>query len=110
VTDTGALNSTSTSNSSLAAKTLIDAINAVAATNFGTGANVGLVSPLGSGYQSPVTRVGIGQKLDHMESRERDIPEAHTFQNTVTSLLLNEQLDDEFRDAMRDAYPDAVLS
>jgi hypothetical protein len=92
-----------------AAKTLVDALNAVAATNFGTGSNVGLVSAKLTGYQSPVIRVGIGQKLDSMESRERDIPEAHQFLTTVNSTLLLAGLDDDFRDAMRDEFPDADL-
>jgi hypothetical protein len=91
------------------AQTLINAVNATAATNFGTGTNVGLVSAKGLGFQSPVTRVGIGVKPDHMESRERDIPEAHVFGALTVSLLLNEQLDDEFRDAMRDEFPDSDL-
>jgi hypothetical protein len=80
-----------------AAKTLLDALNATAATNFGTGCSVGLVSNVRDGYQSPVVKVGVGQRLDHMESRERDIPEAHVFQNTALAAALLEEADDEFR-------------
>jgi hypothetical protein len=94
---------------SATAATFLNAVNAVAATNFGTGTNIGLVSNKLSGFQSPVTKVGIGQKLDSMESRERDIPENHKFTNLTVSTALLEQLDDEFRDAMRDEFPDSDL-
>lgn len=89
-----------------AVKTFLDGVNLAASGSFGSGANVGLVSPIGSGFQSPVIRFGIGAKPDHMESREKDLPEAYVFQNTANSVLLLEQLDDEFKDAMDDAFPD----
>jgi len=105
----GTVLSTTVGTIATAAKTMLDGINGAAATAFGTGTNIGLVSNKGSGFQSPVTRVGIGQRVDHMESRERNLTESHVFQNLVVSVLLNAQLDDEFRDAMRDEFPDADL-
>lgn len=95
---------------STAAKTFLDAVNVQAATAFGSGANVGLVSAKGTGFQSPVVKVGIGQRIDSMESRERNIAEAHVFSNLVVSTTLLEQVDDDFRAAMRDAFPDADLN
>jgi hypothetical protein len=92
---------------SAAAKTLLDAINTSAAGVFGTGCNVGLVSPYGSGFQSPVVRAGIGSKMDSMESRERNLSEAHVFNNLTVSTALLEQLDEDFKDKMRDEFPDA---
>jgi hypothetical protein len=84
------------------ASTMLNAINAVAATNWGTGTNIGLVSPKGSGFQSPVTRVGIGHKIDHMESRERDLPEAHVFAALTLARQIEEDLDDDFRRRMEE--------
>jgi hypothetical protein len=91
-----------------AVTTFLNGVNLAASGSFGSGSNVGLVSPAGSGFQSPVVRFGIGAKPDHMESRERDLPESYVFQTTTNSLLLLEELDDEFRDRMREEFPDSV--
>jgi hypothetical protein len=108
-TSTGRLTSSQQTTWATNAKTLIDAINVQAAAAFGAGATVGLVSQVRDGYQSPVIRVGIGAKPDHMESREKDLPEAHVYANTLVAARLLEELDDDFRDAMRDEFPDADL-
>lgn len=106
---TGVISSATVTAIRTAALTYLNAINTLASSNFGSGTNVGLVSNKGSGFQSPVTRVGIGQKMDSMESRERDIPEAHIFGTLTISTLLLEELDREFRAAMGDAFPDSDL-
>lgn len=99
---TGVIAGSTVSSVAAAAKLMLDAVNVQALANFGTGCNVGLVSKVGTGFQSPVIRVGIGQKLDHIESREGEIPEAHVFQNLTISTALLAELDDEFRRQMED--------
>lgn len=101
-TNTGVILSGTLTGIVTAAQTLVNALNTQASGVYGTGTNVGLVSPKGTGFQSPVVRVGIGQKMDSMESRERDIPEAHVFANTAVSAALLEDLDDEFRRQMEE--------
>jgi hypothetical protein len=108
-TTTGVLSGAVVTGVVTAAQTLLNAINVQAALAFGSNAGVGLVSPKGTGFQSPVTRVGVGQKLDHMESRERDLPEQHQFLPLTVSLALLEELDDDFREAMKKEFPNADL-
>jgi hypothetical protein len=109
VPDTGVMSTANVNSIAAGAQSLINAINVQAALTYGSGCNVGLVSPLGSGFQSPVTRVGIGQRLDSMESRERDIPESHVFSNLTLAAALQENVDDEFRRRMHEEFPDADL-
>jgi hypothetical protein len=99
---TGTISSGNLTNIANAAKAMLDGIGAAAVSNFGSGSYVGLVSPQGTGFQSPVIRVGIGQKLDHMESREKDIPEGHVFATLAGTTTLLEDLDDEFRRRMEE--------
>jgi hypothetical protein len=89
-----------------AAKVMLDDFNAKAATNFGTGCNLGLVSAKGSGFQSPVIRVGLGQKFDRMESREHRISEAHQYSNLVVSTAFLEAQDAEFREQAEELLED----
>jgi hypothetical protein len=109
VSGTGVILAASVTAIRTAAVTYLNAVNTLASSTFGSGTNVGLVSPIGSGAQVAVTRVGIGQKMDSMESREKDIPESHNFGNLSISTLLNERVDDDFRDKFQDLYPDAQL-
>lgn len=57
--------------------TLLDGINTAANANLGTGTGVAVMSAVGAGLSASVTHVRVGCKVDHMESRERDIPEAY---------------------------------
>ena len=106
---TGRITSAQQTTYATAFKTLLDGTNSAAAAVFGAGTNVGLVSNRGDGFQSPVVRFGIGAKPDHMESRERDLPEAYVFQTPVLAATLMQELDDRFRDRIRDEFPDATL-
>lgn len=99
---TGVVSSTNVNGILAAATTMINAVNTQASLAFGAGTNVGLVSAKAPGFQSPVVRVGIGQRLDSMESRERDIPEAHAFSATALAASLLEDADDEFRRQFED--------
>jgi len=92
-----------------AAATWINAINLAAAGAFGAGTNVGLVSPIGTGFQSPCVRVGVGQKIDHMESRERSIPESHNYGTLTLAAALLEDADDEFRRRFEQLMKDQAL-
>jgi hypothetical protein len=95
---TGLVPTSITGLAATAAQTMINAFNAQAAAKFGTGSNVSLVSKVGSGAEAIVTQVGIGQKLDAQESRERNLLEAHTFRTlTVTAAAIAER-DRELRD------------
>jgi len=104
--NTGVMTGANVSSIVAGAQSMLNAINTQAALAFGSGSNVGLVSPLGSGFQSPVIRVGIGQRLDSMESRERDIPESHVFSNLTLATALLEDLDDDFRRRMEELVDD----
>lgn len=101
---TGALASSNTTGISAAAATMLNTFNTQASLAFGSGTNVGLVSPNGLGFQSPVIRVGVGQRMDHMESRERDIPESHVFTNLTLATALLEDQDDDFRRRMQEEF------
>jgi hypothetical protein len=89
-----------------AAQTMFNAVNTAAATAFGSGWNVGLVSQVGGGIQSPAIRVGIGARLDSMESREKDLPEAYQFANLTVSTTLLAQERDRLDDIVRDELED----
>jgi hypothetical protein len=75
--------------------TFINSVNSAAVANIATGSSVSNVSPIGTGYRSPVTRVGIGARLDTQESREKGTPEAYVFGNTV---IARAALDEAERD------------
>ena len=102
VSSTGVMSASQKTNASNNAKTMINAINAAALTAFGTGWNVGLVSKVGAGVQSPAVRVGIGGRLDSMESRERRLAENHTYQTLTVSTALLEDQDAILRQSVRD--------
>jgi hypothetical protein len=61
---------------------------------------VGLVSPVGSGAQSPVVQVWVGGKLDHMESREGDLEEAYVARSLSTSTALIAERDRQLRELL----------
>jgi hypothetical protein len=81
---------------------LVNAINVAAAANLSTPANVSLVSPIGAGVEAKVTRIGIGARLDSMESRETKIPEAYVFGNTSVSLAAVAAAEDRFSEFLED--------
>jgi len=80
---------------------LINAINSQASLSFATNSNVSNVSPLGSGFRAPVTRVGIGQRMDTQESREKSISEAYAFGNTTVALRALEEAEREYLEELR---------
>jgi len=89
-------------NIATAAQTMFNAFNTQAAAKFGTGSNVSLVSKVGGGVEAAVTSVGIGGKLDSMESRERNLLENHQFKTLTLTALLEAERDRELREGFED--------
>lgn len=81
--------------------TLVNAINASATTNFATNTNVSNVSPIGVGVRAPVTRIGIGARLDVQESREKSVSEAYVFGNTTVALRVLEAAERDYVEQLR---------
>jgi len=75
-----------------------------ASANLAVSTNVSNVSPIGLGYRAPVTSIGIGQRLDAMESRERNIPEAHVFSPLTIALAVNSDVNREYRERLDEYY------
>jgi hypothetical protein len=98
---TGALSSGSQSNYLAVVLILINAINAAAVSNIATGSSVSLVSPIGSGQRAPVTRVGIGARLDTQESREKSLSEAYVFGNTTIARAATEEAEREYLELLK---------
>lgn len=96
---TGVVGITYTSSIADTAKVLLNTVNTQAAAKFGTGSLVSLVSKVGAGKIAPVVKVGAGQRLDSMESRERKIPEAYYYGTLAVSTQLERERDDDLRDA-----------
>lgn len=88
-----------------AAQTMLNGINTAAISQFGANTYVQLVSNKGSGFQSPVTQVGVGQKYDHMESRESDLVEAHVFLPLTITTALTRERDEEIGRQLDDLFP-----
>ena len=82
------------------AQTLINGINGLNVTNFGTNTYVGLVSNKGTGFQSPVAQVWVGAKVDHMESREHKLSETYVVRSLTVSAALIAERDREIRDRL----------
>jgi hypothetical protein len=97
--NTGVLTTTVQGNIATAANTMLNGINTAATTIFGTGVRMYLCSNLGSGFQSPVVQLGIGGRMDHMESRERNMSEAHVYRTVAGSTAFLEEREEEWRDA-----------
>lgn len=76
--------------------TLINAINSQASLSFATNSSVSNVSPIGVGVRAPVTRVGIGARLDTQESREKSLSEAYVFGNTVIAARILEDAERDY--------------
>jgi hypothetical protein len=100
---TGRMDITTQNNRATVAQTWLNAVNAAALAQFGTGWNVSLMSKVGVGVQATVTKVGIGARMDTQESRERDLPEAHVFANLTTSTAVQADADEQLTDAIRQA-------
>jgi hypothetical protein len=106
LSSTGVLDPSQQGQIATAAQTMINGITAAAVAAFGANTYVGLVSPKGAGSQSPVAQVWVGARMDHMESREGDLPEAYVARSlSVTTALIAERdrkirelLDQEDRD------------
>jgi hypothetical protein len=88
---------TNTSLIATAAKTLIDGINATAASSFGTGGKVSLVSRVGAGAEAIVTSVMVDQKFDHMESRERSIASSYSSAAPAVAAAAIAERDEDLR-------------
>jgi hypothetical protein len=58
------------------AASLLNGINTSATENLGVGSGVSVMSSVGLGLSASVISVRVGTRLDHMESRERALPEA----------------------------------
>jgi hypothetical protein len=74
-----------------AAQTMINSINTAAAARFGSGSNVSLMSKVGAGRQSPCIQVGIGYRLDSMESRENRLLEAYVLRPLTLAAAARDQ-------------------
>jgi hypothetical protein len=98
---TGVLTPATVTAYSAGVMTLINAINVAASAAFGANTNVSCVSPIGLGYQSPVTRVGIGARLDTQESRESKTSEAYLFANTTIARAVLEQAERDYLDYLK---------
>jgi hypothetical protein len=85
--------------------TYINAVNTAAAANLATSSNVSNVSPIGSGQRSPVTRVGIGARMDTMESRENKLSEAYVFGNTTIALQALREAEEDYLELLK-SLPD----
>jgi hypothetical protein len=97
---TGVIAPATTGSIATLAQTMINGITAQCLSSFGAGTYVGLVSPIGAGFQSPVTQVWVGGRVDHMESREGSLLESYVARSlSVTSALLAER-DREIRDLL----------
>jgi hypothetical protein len=99
---TGAFNATNVNAIATAAQTFFNSVNTASTTAFGSGSYVSNVSNIGLGSQATVINVYVGQKPDHMESRESGIAEAYVIKPLTVSTALKAQLDDEFLDALKD--------
>lgn len=81
--------------------TLLNAINTASSAAFGAGTNVSNMSPVGLGFQSPVTRVGIGARLDHQESREKSLSETYLFSNTTIARAVLDEAERDYLDLLK---------
>jgi hypothetical protein len=80
-----------------AAKTMLDGVNSVAASSFGTGGKVSLVSRAGAGAEAIVTSIMVDQKFDHMESRERSIASSYATATTAAAAAALDERNEELR-------------
>jgi hypothetical protein len=99
--NTGALTVTSQGNYLANVLTFINSVNSAAVANLATGANVSNVSKIGTGQRSPVTRVGIGARLDTQESREKSTPEAYVFGNTTIAARVLEDAERDYVELLK---------
>lgn len=104
--NTGCLSAAQTALISTPVQTCLNAINVAASASLGAGSTIGLVSKVGSGAQSPVVKVLLGQRLDGMESRERSISEAYVEKTLTVGATLLEQRDRDLREAMDEYLED----
>jgi hypothetical protein len=80
-----------------AAKTMIDGVNATAASSFGSGGKVSLVSKVGPGVEAIVTQILVDQKVDHMESRERSLTSVYASAVPAVAAAAITERDEELR-------------
>jgi hypothetical protein len=99
--NTGALSLTAQTNYLATLLIFLNAVNAAAVANLATGTSISNVSPIGSGFRSPVTRVGIGARLDTQESREKSTPEAYVFANTTIARQVLEEAERDYAELLK---------
>ena len=97
----GSMSSSAQSNYLATVLIFVNAINAAAVSNIATGSSVSNVSPIGTGQRSPVTRIGIGCRLDTQESREKSIPEAYVFGNTTIARAALEEAERDYLELLK---------
>jgi len=99
--NTGVLSSSAQATYLATVLTFINAVNAAAVANLATGTSVSNVSAIGTGQRSPVTRVGIGARLDTQESREKSTAEAYVFGNTTIARGVLEQAERDYVELLK---------
>lgn len=80
----GLINPSTTALVAGVAKTLIDGINSAADTHLPGSGGVSVMSQVSTGVAATVTSIRVGNKMDHMESRERDLTEVYATQTIST--------------------------
>jgi hypothetical protein len=103
--NTGAATSANQSAYLTGVLSFINSVNSTAVTNLATATSVSNVSPIGTGQRSPVTRVGIGARLDTQESREKGTPEAYVFANTTIARAVTEEAERDYLELLK-SLPD----
>jgi hypothetical protein len=83
------------------AQTWLNSVNATAATRFGAGSNVSVMSNLGTGTTAPVVIIGVGQKMDAQERRENKLKESYSVAPLTVSTSLLAERDAALRDIYR---------
>lgn len=85
---TGLMPTSECNNTAIAARVLLDAVNAAAGARFDAEAKICVMSNLGTGTTAIVTAVRVGTKPDHQESRERSLVETYSLQNLTSAAAL----------------------
>jgi hypothetical protein len=102
----GVRNATQQAATASAWKTCLDAVNTAAIAAFGSSSRVSVASNVGSGVTAPVVRVGCGAKLDSMETREKNLSEAHVFSSLANVAQFLTDAQDRLRDRIEEELDD----
>lgn len=83
------------------AKNIFDALNGAATALFGGGAlKIAVMSKLGEGTTAYVTDVGVGQKMDRQERREKSYSEQHVYNALAGATTAREKASRDWRAAL----------